>query len=120
MIDLGDLTVDPDFCEPFVIRRRTGAWGLGGYTGSPADTPVLGVAIATNSDDLEQLPEGDKTAGMMTFYCRQPLRVAAVDQGTDEILWSGNMYKVVEASDWKRHGFYKAIARKMGPDGSGV
>jgi hypothetical protein len=111
---------DPDLCESFTIRRRLGKWGEGGYTvQSSNEKSVLGVAVATNSDDLEQLPEGDRTGGVMSFYARIPMRVAGTEQMADEIIWSGNAYKVVAASDWKRHGFYKAVAIKAGPDGSG-
>jgi hypothetical protein len=120
-MQLSVLMTDPDLCEPFTIRRRRGEWGVGGYSPvSEDDINVLGVASATNSDDLELVPEGDRTTGMMTFYCREPLHVAETDQPADEILWSGNVYKVVAVADWKRHGFCEAITRKTGPDGSGL
>lgn len=59
MIDVSRLITDPDFCEPFVIRRRVGKWEAGRFIATPEDTAVTGIVEPTSGDDLEQVPEGD-------------------------------------------------------------
>lgn len=110
MIDVSRLLADPDFCEPFVIRRRVGKWEAGRFVASPEDTAVTGIVEPTNGDDLEQLPEGDRVSGMMTFYTKQPVYLAQDKRQSDEIIWRGKTYKAQHILDWSRHGFYKVIA----------
>ena len=109
MIDVSQLITDPDFCEPFVIRRRIGKWEAGRFIATPEDT-VNGIVEPTSGDDLEQVPEGDRVSGMMTFYTKQPVYLSQDKQQSDEIIWRGKLYKAVQILDWSRHGFYKVIA----------
>ena len=110
MIDVSQLITDPDFCEPFVIRRRVGKWEAGRFVATPEDTAVNGSVEPTSGDDLEQVPEGDRVSGMMTFYVKQPIYLSQDKQQSDEILCRGKTYKAVQIQDWSRHGFYKVIA----------
>lgn len=110
MIDLSRLIADPDFSEPFVIRRRIGKWVAGRFIATPEDTAVTGIVEPTSGDDLEQVPEGDRVSGMMTFYTRQPVYLSQDKQQSDELIWRGRVYKAVQVLDWSRHGFYKTIA----------
>ena len=110
MIDVSRLITDPDFCEPFTIRRRIGYWEAGRFVSMPEDTAVTGIVEPTNGDDLEQLPEGDRVSGMMTFYTKQPVYLSRDKRQSDEIIWRGKTYKAQHILDWSRHGFYKVIA----------
>ena len=110
MIDLSRLMTDPDFCEPFVIRRRIGRWEAGWFIATPEDTTVTGIAEPTSGDDLAQLPDGDRVSGMMTFYTKRPVYLSQDKSQSDEIIWRGKVYKAVQIQDWSRHGFYKVIA----------
>ena len=110
MIDVSRLITDPDFCEPFTIRRRVGKWEAGRFVATPEDPAVNGIVEPTNGDDLEQVPEGDRVSGMMTFYTKQPVYLAQDKQQSDELIWRGKLYKAVQILDWSRHGFYKVIA----------
>lgn len=110
MIDLSRLIAAPDFSEPFVIRRRIGKWEAGRFVATPEDTAVTGIVEPTSGDDLEQVPEGDRVSGMMTFYTRQPVYLAQDRSQSDELIWRGKSYKTVQVMDWSRHGFYKVIA----------
>lgn len=118
MIDVSRLLTDPDFCEPFVIRRRVGKWEAGRFIAVPEDTAVTGIVEPTNGDDLEQLPEGDRVSGMMTFYTKQPVYLSWDKRQSDEIIWRDRVYKAVQILDWSRHGFYKVIASfvEVAPD----
>lgn len=110
MIDLGSLINDPDFCESFIIRRRNGEWQKGRFVTVHEDMKVTGIVEPTSGDDLEQLPEGDRVSGMMTFYTKEQLNLALDPQQADHIIFRGKVYKAVQVLDWSRHGFYKTIA----------
>lgn len=110
MIDLGSLINDPDFCESFIIRRRNGEWQKGRFVTVHEDMKVTGIVEPTSGDDLEQLPEGDRVRGMMTFYTKEQLNLALDPQQADHIICRGKVYKAVQVLDWSRHGFYKTIA----------
>lgn len=110
-IDLSLLISDPDFAEPSVIRQRIGHWEAGRFVADAKEIRVRGIAEPTGGDDLAQLPEADRTTGLMTFYTKVATEVANQDnRQSDEILWRGRLYKVIQAFDWSRHGFYKAVA----------
>lgn len=117
-IDVSDLIDDPDFCEPFSIRKRAGEWVSGKFMPTITDVLIQGVVRPTNGDDLETLPEGDRVKGLKTFYCKQKIELVDPDSLSDQIIWQGNIYKVVTVLDWSRHGFYKAIASLVGSDSS--
>ena len=110
MIDLAELLHDPDFCESFVIRRQKGQWKNGRYQVAPEDIKVTGIVEPTSGDDLEQLPEGDRVSGMMTFYTKEQVQLALDPQPADHIICRGKVYKAVQVLDWSKHGFYKTIA----------
>lgn len=110
MIDLSQLIHDPDFCEPFVIRRQKGSWKNGRFELVYEDCKVKGIVEPTSGDDLEQLPEGDRVSGMMTFYTKEQVQLALDPQPADHIICRGKVYKAVQVLDWSRHGFYKTIA----------
>ena len=116
MIDLSDLMHDPDFCEPFVIRRRKGVWEDGIFVPKNEEIKIIGIVEPTTGEDLKTLPEADKVSGMMTFYTKEAVTLGTEEQQSDEIICRGSRYKVVQVQDWSRHGFYKCIAALAGRD----
>lgn len=115
-IDLSLLINDPDFRERLTVRQRIGEWEAGRFVADPQEIQVWGIAEPTGGDDLEQLPEADRTTGLMTFYTKEATMVSIEDsRQSDEIIWRGRVYKVIQVFDWSRHGFYKAVAALVGP-----
>lgn len=110
MIDVSRLITDPDFCEPFVIRKKPGKWQDGEFITTPVDKRVTGIVEPTTGDDLEQVPEGDRVSGMVTFYTKDTIELTYDDHLADEIIWRHKLYKAITVLDWSRHGFYKTIA----------
>lgn len=120
MIDLSELMDDPDFCEPFIIRRRCGTWVDGIFVSENEDKKVIGIVEPTTGMDLETLPEADKVSGVMTFYSKEMIMLGTEEQQGDEIICRGNRYKVLQIQDWSRHGFYKCIAALSGRNVDGL
>jgi hypothetical protein len=115
---LEDIVNDPDLGDEFVIHRITGHFGAGGWIASPPQViPAIGVVTVASDKDLSQVPEGDRVRGAMAFLCTQPIYLSS-ESGkniSDELLWSGELYRVASVAPWTSFGFCKAIAvRKEG------
>ena len=110
MIYVSNLITDPDFCEPFIVRKKPGRWEDGEFVTLPVDKRVTGIVEPTTGDDLEQIPEGDRVSGMVTFYTKEAIDLSLDNHLADEFIWRKKLYKAVTVLDWSRHGFYKTIA----------
>ena len=121
MIDVSELIVDPDLAQPYTVHRMSGIWTDGEFIQTELPLPFYGVVIVANTQDVNMMPEGDRIAGLMTFYTTvdNPIFVTRnldADQGTsDEIEWHGERYKIMQTFPYHDYGYIKAIGtRKVG------
>jgi hypothetical protein len=121
MIDVSELIVDPDFAQPYIVHRKSGAWSEGVFVEGESPLPFNGIIIAANTKDVNMMPEGDRIAGLMVFYTTadKPIFVTrnlSEDQGTsDEIEWRGERYKIMQTFPYNDYGYIKAVGtRKVG------
>ena len=121
MIDVSELIIDPDFAQPYTVHRKSGAWSEGVFNEIESELQFNGVIIVANTQDVNMMPEGDRIAGLMTFYTTadNPIFVTrnlSSDQGTsDEIEWRGERYKVMQTFPYTDYGYIKAVGtRKVG------
>ena len=114
MISISEMMNDPDFSQDFIIYRKRPSW-VKGKTVLAEDPPLIitGVVIAAGTWDLQQVPEGDRIAGIMAFYSTNPLYVTQSAQISDEIVWNGERYKLLQVSDYRDYGYYKALGERM-------
>lgn len=100
-------------------------WPAGSYIegewiqGEAVETPIRAVMQAPSARDLESLPEGERTEGLVTVWSRTPLNSADEDDTTraDEIINArGDAYRVVKVEERAEAGFYRAIARLITHD----
>jgi hypothetical protein len=122
MINVGRVVLSSNFKQPFIIHRKTGIWDKGRFTQTELSSiDVEGVVNVANPKELMQLPEGDRIAGTMAFYCPQKLYVThaynAEDTNThgtsDELEWKGVRYKITNVFDYELQGYFKAFAVYM-------
>lgn len=126
MINVGRIVNSRNFAQPkgFKVYRTTGEWVSGRFVTKTPDTPLLlqGTVTVANSEDLEQVPEGDRVTGMMCFYSQQPIYVTRAEDElsaagiSDEIVWSGDRYRIVAVVPWRDFGYYKAFGVRMAGD----
>ena len=125
MINLKRVALSPNFRQPFIIHRKVGEWQSGRFVQTELDPiTVMGVVTNANPKELIQIPEGDRVAGMMVFYCPKELYITHNYQyedtnasGTsDELEWKGDRYKILTTFDYGYQGFYKAFAVYMEGD----
>lgn len=107
--------------SPHVLRT----WPAGSYVegewtqGEAVETPIRAVMQAPSARDLESLPEGERTEGLVTVWSRAPLNSADEDDRTraDEVVnCLGEAYRVVRVQQRAEAGFYRAIARLIRHD----
>ncbi|MFC3768365.1 hypothetical protein [Paenibacillus sp. GCM10012303] len=125
MINVGRVVNSRNFAQPggFTVFRQTGAWSGGRWVSQPEVAIIMqGTVTVATQEDLEQVPEGDRVTGMMSFYSQQMIyRTRSEDDqdpgGTsDEIFWRGERYRVAAVLPWLDFGYCKAIGARMGGD----
>lgn len=124
MESFADLCIDPDFAQSFTIYRSNGQWKAGVWVESvtPTEVPAVGTIYPSTDKEIQQVPEGDRVTGMVTFITNQILYEthtsiaypAAANAGiSDQILWHGDKYKIVKLLDWSDWGFYAAVGTRL-------
>ena len=99
----------------FIIHRSPGHWEGGRFIqDAPETITARGNVQPPKESEIEQLPEGDRTTGIMCFVTPTEIFMTRKDGVSDELEWSGKRYKVLAVKDWAQHGFYKAFAHLKG------
>lgn len=117
MVDLTDMTFDPDFSTCLTIYRSTGSWAAGGWKEKITQIPASGVVTIVDPETLAQVPEGDRIKGSIMFVTSTAIYETLADRpadgggGTsDEIRWNGQKYRVAYVSPWaEMAGFWAAV-----------
>ena len=122
MIDVAELITDPDFAQSYKVIRSTGKWDGGRFKIVSAETlKYIGAVQPAGSEDLEQIPEIDRTNVVLNFYCQYPKKLY-ISRDTDEnadgeelaiydtIEFKGAQYKIIKVLDWENNGYQMAFA----------
>lgn len=118
-IDISEIVSDPLFAQSFIVYRKSGTWLRGRFTQTEAPINFYGTIEVNNPKDIMQVPEGDRLTGLISIHTEQPIFTTRNngDQSgvgsSDEVVYKGERYKVVNVSDWDDFGYYKAIAVRM-------
>ena len=119
MIDVGELIVDSDFAQVYIVLRPAGIWSRGRYviTGQE-QLQFLGPVLPANAREINTVPEGDRVTGMMTFYTpsAKPFKLSRdnSEEGmSDQVLWHGERYKLIQVFSYEDFGYQKAIGVRM-------
>lgn len=113
MINIAEIIHDPDFCQPYTLYRKTTVFVGGRPKTSEKAIPRSGVIVAANTKDLLQVPEGDRSKGIMAVYDTEPLLVTNETGTSDEFLWQGERYRLFQVWPYKDYGYYKALGERI-------
>jgi hypothetical protein len=131
MIDISEMMYDPDFAQTYSVYRQTGKFIRGTFViGHEVDgvwvpgefkLDFYGPILPANTKDIEQVPEGDRVAGMMNFYTSadNPFYITrnTPDSGTsDQAVWRGERYRLLQLLSTDDFGYQKAIGARMAGD----
>lgn len=119
MINVGRIINSRNFAQTFTVYREGGTWQAGVWVSSETPIVMQGTVTAANPRDLDQVPEGDRTTGVMCFYSQQEIYTTRAgdrtqpDGTSDQISWNGDRYRVSSVMPWSDFGYYKALAVRM-------
>lgn len=106
----------PKFKKPFTIYRVLGNWQSGRWVEEPEQAiNVIGVVTSAGSDDLEVIPEAERTTEVKCFHTKEQVYLTRRESGdiqsgsTDTIEWNNRRYRLVKVVDWSHFGYYKSI-----------
>ena len=120
MITVSELINDPDFSAgSFTVTRKTGTWVNGVFTTSSTTLAPSGTIQPLTSKDIEQLPEGEATKGMISIWSLTQLYSTRLDPSgetgglSDTVTWQGVDYDIHETRDFSQNGHYKYIGIRV-------
>jgi len=123
LINITEIVLDPDFAQPaaFTVYRTTGTWTGGRFVSTAATLQYNGSIIPMTTKEMQQLPQGDQVTGAVVIYTPLILNTTRLDQNTlttggtsDEILWQGERWKILNVRNFVEFGYYRATAvRKL-------
>jgi hypothetical protein len=117
LISLTRVVNSPAFAQSFVINRSSGTFQQGGYVSTTTPIPFWGIIQPATEEDLLQVPEGDRSTGMMGFIAEREMFKTNVEGSAsglgDTITWNDQQYRVVVVVPWRDFGFWKAIGARL-------
>jgi hypothetical protein len=121
MINLAEVVNDADFAQEFEITRsHGGSWIAGKWVNETIGVPGYGVIQPATPEELEQVPEGDRVKGSLSFHSEAPLfethTYGPNDKfaGTSDVICHrGQKYRLVKVWQWEDFGYYKAIGARI-------
>ncbi len=116
---------DSNFSTSYKVHRTIGKWVNGRFVlGDEKILTYYGPVQPADSDDLEQLPEGDRQKGIMKFFCAPPNDIfITMDNNntedeehftSDVIEYDKKLYKIIKVTPWRHNGFIRAFGYKIG------
>ena len=122
MLNLSRVFQNPHFRQTFKVYRSAGEFRLGGWVEieqSPAYFDVSGIVWPSSPKEIQQVPEGERVLGMMTFASTEPLYIthASGTAGTsDKIEWRGELYRLLQILPFDDYGFPVAVGARLSGD----
>ena len=122
MINLSRVFLNPDFRQIFKVYRSSGSFISGRWTEdvqSPPSFDMGGIVWPSTAKEIEQVPEGDRVIGMMTFASTEKLyttHASGVAGTSDKIEWKDELYKLIQALPFDDYGFNVAVGARMAGD----
>ena len=121
MINVSEMMSDPDFAVKYKVIRSKGKWDFGEFKMHKEKIlNFYGPVQLASTEDLEQLPEGDRVKGTMKFFCKAPNEVHISHEVEEEyegvsdvILYKNIKYRIVQVSSWGNNGFFRAFGVRI-------
>lgn len=117
MLTLASLAIDM-LSQVSATRTRDGGegeWVDGHWVPGGSITATITIAEQpVSGNDLERLPEGERTEEMRTVYTKADLRTASEPNQTeaDILTFAGSAWKVIRVFPRQEGGFTKAIVSR--------
>lgn len=114
-LDVSDVLLDPLFADRFDYLRQPEV--VNAYGESTVPAPVTyrnqsGVVTFASPNDLDRLPEGDRSARTISIITKVRLQGPSQGVKADVVTWAGDRYVVKLCEPYVRYGqgFVQALA----------
>lgn len=119
LLDVSEIILDPDLADLFVLVRRNETISAKGRS-EVAEVLLpdqVGVFCAATPDDLQRLPEEQRTSRAFSLVTKTRLRASGIGFQPDVVRWAGVDYTVAVLDLYTRYGegFVQAIVVSMNP-----
>lgn len=123
LVNVSEIITDPDFCQDFIVRRRSGGrFQSGGFVpGSEVEVAMSGAIVPLSGKELELIPEAERVKGTMGFWTTSDNPIYTTRNLTndkdisDVIVWQGETYKILNVDPYSDYGYYHAVGvREVG------
>lgn len=106
LLDVTDVLLDPDFMDTGLVCNRMTQTvdDHGRATNTPAPVTFAAVVTSDKGDILHRNAEGSRIIGSITVHTPFRLSDGSAGQDTDEIVWQGRTYTVVNVNDYSHFG----------------
>lgn len=99
------------------VYRSTGSFVAGRWTESTLTlSEVPGIVYPSTQKELQQVPEGDRVRGAITFLTAEKLYVTRTESPSgvsDKIEWNGELYKILSILPWMDYGYYASVGERI-------
>lgn len=121
MINISELIIDPDFCQPngISITRYTSEVQNHVFAETPQEIKVQGIITIADETSDELLEAADLVKERIHVFTHERLKVVGVDKvdgkscGSDVVHFNGANYIVRYCLDDTQYGFCRSTAVKM-------
>lgn len=116
MLELSAIAIDMLASTIAVRSRATGAYVEGRWQGGAPETSDIAIAEQpVGGDELQQVPEGERTEEMRMVWTRSDLRTASADGElpADTLIFGGKTWKVITVFQRAEAGFTKAVVGRI-------
>lgn len=116
MINLSNVAQSQAFAQDYVVMRSASSFVRGGVASDVTEVPMYGIIQPATAEDIAQVPEGDRTTGMMSFIATERMYTTRSKPPAglaDKITWDTDTWKVVATWPWGDFGFWKAVGSRQ-------
>jgi hypothetical protein len=118
LVDVAELMSDPDFAQPFTVKRPTGDFDAGGIfrVTRYEETDAIGSVQPARPETIQMLPEGERTTELIEIWTATEVRKSdAAKSLSDVIVYESRSFRVVNAEGWAAHGYTHVVAEEFSP-----
>lgn len=103
--------------EKITIKRNSGSYvnGLWVEPDEPVSIKALASVQQATAKQVLLLPEGERSSDTKVFFSNKPLYGSSEKSNTpsDEVLYKGNLYKIITPEDWESYGYTRAMGVRL-------
>lgn len=114
MIDASEVLLDPDFVEPFDVRRSTPGTFASGSEGVFQQgyqvLHLIGAIQPPGPDEAKRLKEGVRIDNIRCVWCVDEIKLGdGKTREADVLIFHGGNWRVFKVEDWRTNGYWLAF-----------